>query len=378
MDDRTDGFGMPQLQPPAADALPAVPVITAGPGGLLQYGIDGGDRARALRDGCVAWLPRRVERFLPTIDSLTRRWLRRTTSPYVAEVEALSTALGFSGIWFLNGCYAWGCTALAREQDGTPWLARTLDWPFPGLGRRLEVVRLQSPAGAFDAVTWPGYMGCLTASAPGRFAASINQAPLFRRTRRPWLRPYDILLNAFRTWRIRWFPPDHLLRHVFETCRTYAEARQRLETTPIARPVIYTLVGCAPGERCVIERTEETFKTRTEETATANDWLDPSWPWEARVRAELMLTRSYADCATNSRTRRTALADWPGRFPTAGFEWAVPPVLNPCTRLAVELCPARGILRAVGYETTPGQEFPEQATQICELMQAGERTTATT
>jgi len=58
-------------------------------------------------------------------------------------------------------------------------------------------------------------------------------------------------------------PPDHLLRNVFETCKTFREARQRLETTPVARPVIYTLVGCERGERCVIERTEEAYAVAT-------------------------------------------------------------------------------------------------------------------
>ena len=109
--------------------------------------------------------------------------------PMSARSTTIAATLGYPGIWFLNGCYQWGCTALAREQAGAPWLARTLDWPFPGLGRYLEVARMQGPAGAFDNVGWPGYAGVLTASAPGRFAAAINQAPLRRRTRHPWLRP---------------------------------------------------------------------------------------------------------------------------------------------------------------------------------------------
>ena len=176
---------------------------------------------------------------LPAIDAITRRWLTRSSSPYVGEIATIAATLGYPGIWFLNGCYQWGCTALAREQAGAPWLARTLDWPFPGLGRYLEVARMQGPAGVFDNVGWPGYVGALTASAPGRFAAAINQAPLRRRTRHPWLRPYDMALNALRTWRIRFIPPDHLLRNVFETCASYGEAKHRLETTPIARPVIY-------------------------------------------------------------------------------------------------------------------------------------------
>src|SRR5436305_1411976 len=82
---------------------------------------------------------------------------------------------------------------------------------------------------------------------------------LWRRTRTPWLRPYDLALNAMRTWPVRFCPPDHLLREVFETCRDFGTAKRRLETVPVARPVIFTLIGCARGERCVIERTEEAF-----------------------------------------------------------------------------------------------------------------------
>jgi hypothetical protein len=39
-----------------------------------------------------------------------------------------------------------------------------------------------------------------------------------------------------------------------------------------------------------------------------------------------------------------------------------PPVLNPYTRLAVEMCPARGFLRAVGYELADGELYAEPAT----------------
>ena len=52
-------------------------------------------------------------------------------------------------------------------------LARTLDWPFPGLGRFVELVRMRGPAGEFINVTWPGYVGALTALAPGRFVGGI-------------------------------------------------------------------------------------------------------------------------------------------------------------------------------------------------------------
>jgi hypothetical protein len=227
------------------------------------------------------------------------------------------------------------------------------------------------PAGEFINVTWPGYAGVLTALAPGRFAAAINQAPLWRRTRKPWLRPYDLAVNALRTWPIRFRPPDHLLREVFETCRHFGEAKRRLETVPVARPVIFTLIGCERGERCVIERTEEGFASRAEDTSTANDWLRSTTPWEARVCATLLLKSSREEATAHSRARREALSSWPQPFARSDFAWVTPPVLNPFTRIAVEMCAANGTLRAVGYESEPGSPLPRQATQVRELAVAG-------
>jgi len=351
---------------PSAARLSPIPIVDVRDGGPVRHAIEGRARSRALRDKCVGWLPCVAASLLPVMDAVTRRWLLQSRSPYGAEVHAIAGELGFPGIWFLNGCYQWGCTALACEQGGAPWLVRTLDWPFPGLGRHLEVARMRGAAGDFDNVTWPGYVGVLTASAPGRFAACINQAPMLRRTRRPWLRPYDIALNARQTWGVRSIPPDHLLREVFETCKTFGEAKHRLETTPIARPVIYILVGCYHGERCVIERTQDGFASRDHDTGAANDWLQSRALWEARVAAEALFTRTFDEAAENSRTRRYHLEAWPGPF-GGGFEWVSPPVLNSQTRLAVEMCPATSVLRAIGYEQAEGQELPEPVTLSCEL-----------
>jgi hypothetical protein len=354
------------MMTPSASKLVSIPVVDLGDGGPVRHATEGRARARALRDQCVDWLPRVAAGLLPAIDLVTRRWLLRSRSPYAAEVDVIATKLGFPGIWFLNGCYQWGCTALACEQDGAPWLVRTLDWPFPGLGHHVEVARMRGAAGKFDSVTWPGYVGILTASAPGRFAACINQAPMRRRTRQPWLRPYDFALNARQTWGVRYIPPDHLLREVFETCKTFGEAKYRLETVPIARPAIYTLVGGHHGELCVIERTEDGFTSRDHNTGAANDWLEIQPSWEARVSPEALFTRSSDEAAENSRMRRDHLEAWGGPF-VGEFGWVSPPVLNSMTRLAVEMCPASGVLRVIGYEQPTGQELPEPITQTCEL-----------
>jgi hypothetical protein len=346
---------------------PAIPVVDIREHGPVAYAVQGRMRARALRDECLAWLPRPVHLLLPAMDAVTRWWLERSCSPYIGEIEAIVAALGFAGIWFLNGTYQWGCTAVARDEGASPWLARTLDWPFHGLGRHVEIARMQGRAGEFLNVAWPGYAGVLTALAPGRFAAAVNQAPLRRRTRLRSLRLGDIAANALRTWRVRNSPPDHLLRQVFETCRDFAEAKHRLETTPLARPVIFTLAGCKAGEHCVIERSEQGFATYPGAAAAANDWINPQWPWEARVCAKLMFTCSYEQAAARSRARREALSRWPQSFAQAGFGWLVAPVLNAFTRIAVEMCPARGILRAVGCEFASGGELARPVTKVTTL-----------
>ena len=270
-------------------------------------------------------------------------------------------------MWLLNASYQWGCTARAGEQGGAPWLARTLDWPFRGLGHHTELAHMRGRCGDFVSVTWPGYVGVLTAMAPGRFGAALNQAPMWRRTRHRWLRPFDYAANALRaSVAADRMPPDQLLRQAFEECRDYAAARRLLEETPVARPVIYTLVGCAANERCVIERTENGFVTREDDTCAANDWT-PSRPgWEGRIGMRRFLVSSFADAAGYSRARRETLKQWNGAVSSSGFDWLRTPVLNPYTRLAVVMVPATGMLRAVGYDMA-GAELPEPVTLASEV-----------
>ncbi len=345
--------------------FPSIAMIDVRDGGPIRHARERASVAQALRDDCLAWLPSAAIPLVPFLDRLARRWLERSSSPYVADIAAIAVALRFPGIWLLNGSYQWGCTALAREEGGAPWLARTLDWPFPGLGRHAEVAHLRGPAGGFFSVTWPGYVGVLTGMAPGRFAIAINQAPLWRRTSDPRLRVYDITANAVNTWRrIRHIPPDQLLRTVFEECADFAQARRRLETTPIARPVIYTLAGVHPGEQCVIERTEEAFATRATATCAANDWLQSRDGWEGRVGADVVMTCTREDAGEASRRRREALAGWDGMFGGDSFGWVTPPVLNRFTRLAVEMCATEGLLRVAGYEWAPGAAEAQRATEV--------------
>ena len=347
---------------------PAIPVIDVRDGGPAEHARQRIEQALALRAACLGLFPGTFRSALPLIDRLARRSLERSRSPYVAEIARISAILGYPGVWLLNASYQLACTSLARDEGGVPWLVRTLDWPFHGLGRHVEVAQMRGPSGDFFSITWPGYVGALTAMAPSRFAACINQAPLRRHFRHRCLRPWDVVVNAIGSMADRGrMPPDQLLRLAFETCDDFAAARRMLESTAVARPVIFTLIGCAAGERCVIERTETGFVTREHDTGAANDWVPERPGWEGRIGIRRFLTRTYEEARDYSCARRETLAAWRGSLDDRSFGWVCEPVLNPCTRLAAVLCPTRGILRVVGYEEPQPELLPVPVTQVCDV-----------
>lgn len=322
--------------------MEAVPIIDVREGGPPAHARQRRDQALALRAACLGWLP--CGGALAWLaDPLARWWLRRSTSPLIGEIEAIGRTLGRPGVWLLHGAYAFGCTALADESAEGPVLRRTLDWPFPGLGSLVEATRQRGGAGEFLNVTWPGFAGVLTAVAPGRFAASINQAPMRRRTSVGWLLWLDYALNAVASFVSSGRPPpEHSLRIAFETCATFDEACRFLETTPVARPVLFLVVGCASGERVLIERDGDDARLYRDQTVVANAWRDRSDGWRPRVCGE-------GTPVENNRRRVAAMAACTGRHPP-DLEWAMPPIVNACTRVAVEMCAASGRLVVAGWE----------------------------
>jgi len=308
-----------------------------------------------LRAACLRMLPPGASPLVRLADTLARSWLQRSASPYVAEVAAIASLADGPGAFFVNTAYEWACTTATRPAGATaPLLVRTLDWPFPGLGRGVTIARQAGPAGEFWNVTWPGAVGVLSALAPGRFAATINLAPLYRRTRGFLLRPIDYAINAVGSWlHVRHAPPAHVLRQVFETARDYRSARAMLAEMPVARPVLFALIGTEADEACVIERTMADARIVEGKVLVANDWQCPEPGWEPRSCGGPVATDSRDRCATMA-AGLTAFSE--------PFGWLKPPVLNWATRVALEMGAADGTLRVAGYEPVGGKAPARQAT----------------
>ena len=331
--------------------LPEIPVIDCDEGGaerLFDLSPDGARRLAAIARRSytapvVAWL-----------DWRSRKWAERNDSPYMPEVAHIAERLPGAGVHALNLSYEWACTTAAVA----PLVLRALDWRLDGMGREIVVARHRSPSGPWLNITWPGFVGVLTALAPGRFAAALNQAPLRRRS---YILPIDWAIDRLRVDRTRAMPPTHALRLAFETCGTFAEAVEVLRDTPIALPCLFAISG-PKGEACVIERQEESAIVIDGDEVMANHWLNSRW---RRGRARGIDSEGRWK-ALRAAARQAEIGQGFGQ----GFGWLRPPVLNRLTRLAAVMNAATGTLSVIGLEAKGTIAMPATKTLHIEMAPA--------
>ncbi len=340
-----------------SQVLPAIPMFVARSTGLIGYAAARHEVALSLRNASFAPAPAFLTApVLAGIDKLSMRWLRRSASPYVDDIEAMTHVLGFAGVATINIGYQFGCTTgAALDARGNPLMRRVLDCPLNGLGRGIEVVRMRGPAGDYLNITWPGAAGVLTATAPGRFCAAINQAPLHRRTQTPVLKLADMARHLNHTLKYeKGWPPDHLLRYAFETCRNFDSAVNLLMSEPVARPVIYSLAGEKPHEMALIERDGRGGRLYRGAFAKANDWQIALPDWEGRGVGRDKRQDNFERQVLMQRAQAAG---------AEGFLWVAAPILKAHTRIAVEMT-ARGEVKLQGYDLARGEQRARPATQM--------------
>jgi hypothetical protein len=231
------------------------------------------------------------------------------------------------------------CTAGAAyfEKLGMT-LVRSMDWDLPGLGRHTVIFHCRNaPAGDYYNVAWPGYCGVLSGMAPGRFAATINQAFPFTMPSLQW-------------------PPSHLLRWCFENCDSYADALATLEGTPVCFPAFVMLVGSRPGEAAVVELTPRRNvvhrMNRRRSVAIANDYLTGEWRTAFRLSGNTVKPHEKGEWCEHRRNRM--LNELNRRRPRT-IERALASIQtdwidNECTMQQMAFMPATGEFMVIGIE----------------------------
>jgi len=311
--------------------LVRIPVHAVGPAFPMQTLEREEARAHALIDDATGNLPPAA---LKVLDAVSRRWLAKQDSVHLDEIDAIARRLARPGAYFLSVNYEWGCTCkVGPSPDHTSArLVRVLDWLMPGLGREVIAARVAGAAGPFTTLTWPGYTGLLQGMAPQRFSAALNQAPMRATLGRFYL---DWAVNRARVWRMPHLTPAHLLREVFETAATFAEAKRMLTERPISTPAIFSIAGLQPSETAVIERTETEARVHDGGNVAANHWQAPGWRGHSR--------------GNDSAGRACRMHAVSTEF-DAEFCWLVPPILNQNTRVVMIADAAQGRLIARGIE----------------------------
>lgn len=200
------------------------------------------DQARQLLDQYARDLGG-IEQFQESIIAYRDAYL---PTEYAAELTSIAHLLGVSeeaalvvNLYYDLIKFLLGCTAFAVDTEQGPLHARNLDWwtEMGLLSSTTLVARFHgAAAGPFQAVSWPGFTGALSGLAPGRFAITLNavssdEPPAFA------------------------MPITYLIRSVFETAHTFAEAVDRLASTEIVADCLLLVTGILPGEMVVIERT---------------------------------------------------------------------------------------------------------------------------
>jgi len=302
-------------------------LIDARVGGPLAAAKAAEPQMRELLDGACRLVPPPL---LTLADRVARRWLAQANNPYLAEIDAIAALARHSGAFALNTSYEWCCTCgVGDDGEGGVRLLRVLDWRQAGLGRALIVVWQRGSAGDFANITWPGFVGVVTAIAPSRFAVALNQPPMMSWGLTP---PVDWLVGRIAVWRSRSLPPAHLLRRVCESCANYEEARRLLTEHPLCLPALFTLAGTRGGQGCVIERTPCDAVQHDMPAAIGNHWIAAAKRGRAR--------------GAQSPERVTKMD---AALVGAG-SWMEPPIINRHTRLVATLNPARGRLIVQGWE----------------------------
>jgi hypothetical protein len=168
---------------------------------------------------------------------------------YHGEIAAWAHALGVSlgTATILNCAYElshlrlprlFGCTAGVRWVDGLGMVhVRSLDWPLAGMGAATRLFRFRRGTREFISIGVPAQVGVLSGMLPHAYSVTINWAP-------------PVAFPCFD------FGPAFLLRHTLETRDSYDEAVRTLTETRLATSVFFTVCGTAPGQACVIERTQ--------------------------------------------------------------------------------------------------------------------------
>jgi len=183
------------------------------------------------------------------------------SSEYNAEIDFIASISKFTpnevavaNLYYDILKFYFGCTAYAVSNGTSIFHARNLDWHTDNnlLSKHTLIFDFQkSGKTIYKTVGWPGFVGVLSGTKPGKFSLTLNA-----------ILSDDQAEIAY--------PISFLLRDTLEQSNSFEEAKIKIEETGIACDCLILLSGNKPSEMTVIERTPKRKKI---ENVVQNDSL---------------------------------------------------------------------------------------------------------
>ena len=147
----------------------------------------------------------------------------------------------------MGGIYgAVGCSSYSCNIDGLPTLVRNMDWVWPkSTGRHTRLVRFHKGRESYLSVSVLGCVGVVSAFCPGKWAVTINQAPMEGAT------------SSYYQW-----PVLQRLRNVCDKMGSFKQVVTGLQDYQTMTSFFAHVVGTKPAEHTVITGLGDKYRRR--------------------------------------------------------------------------------------------------------------------
>ena len=209
----------------------------------------------------------------------------------------------------MAGIYGLGCSSYSCNIDGAPTLVRNMDWVWPrSTGKHSRLIKFHRGKESYTSVSVLGCVGVVSAFSPGKWAVTINQAPMEGAT------------SSYFQW-----PVLQRLRNVCDQMGTYRDVVAGLQEYETMTSFFAHVVGTRPTEHTVITGLGDEYRRRSlkedfliqtnhfighkdlEKYNGPDKWEEDGewWYCDSRMRAKALTKRleTYPTLLTEARSK---------------------------------------------------------------------------
>ncbi len=207
------------------------------------------DNAKTVAAFCSAWALPHFRVAQDVAERFLSLWYRWGGGMYVDRLDKWADLAGVSPRRLLSANLMYefaqigagrpfGCTsAIIDTPDEGIVHIRNMDWELKNMGKSTVVIDEYK----YLSICCPGMLGALSGMVVGAFSITMNWAPP----------------NGGAAWELG---PLFLLQYILENARTYEEAVELAEDTPLSTPALFSIAGTVSA--CVVERSQEYSQIR--------------------------------------------------------------------------------------------------------------------